>query len=203
MDRKYITLGLLLVLVVALVGVPEALARSGYLSDFNAKYGTANTKLDTCDTCHVPGGKARNPYGADMEAQLLAGATVDQALTNIEPKDSDGDTYSNIDEIKALTFPGDPNDPASTPTPTPTPTPSPTAIVTFKVTDNVTGLAVQNARVSMDGISIKTDATGTAVFTNVALGDHTYTVSKTGYRRYTGVVSVAGDTTVNVALVPR
>lgn len=107
---KYITLGLLLVLVVAIVGVPEVLARSGYMTTFNGKYGTANTKLDTCYTCHVPGGKALNPYGADMEAQFLAGATTDQALMKVELLDSDSDTYSNIDEINARTFPGDASD---------------------------------------------------------------------------------------------
>ena len=106
MDRKYITIGLLLVLTVALVGIPEVSARSGYLSSFNTLYGTSNTNLDSCDTCHIT--KAdRNPYGADMDAEMLAGATDEQALINIEPLDSDGDGYTNIDEINALTLPGD------------------------------------------------------------------------------------------------
>jgi len=199
MNRKYVTLGLLLVLAIAL---PEALARSGYLDAFNTKYGTANTKLDTCDTCHVYGGNARNLYGQDVEVQLRGGATtslltagatstltIDQALTNIEPKDSDGDTYSNIDEIKALTFPGNTSDYPAT--------------VTFVVTDSITGQAIQGTSVVMDEIKINTDATGTALFTNVAFGDHKYTVSKTRYKRLTGVVSATGDTTVSVKLVLR
>jgi len=85
-------------------------ARSTYLSTFDSKYGTSGTKLDSCDTCHVVGGKTRNPYGLDVESGILAGKTVVQALTDVEPKDSDLDTYSNITEINARTFPGDPND---------------------------------------------------------------------------------------------
>lgn len=204
MNRKYVMLGLLLVLAIALVGLPEALARNGYLDAFNTKYGTANTKLDTCDTCHVYGGNARNLYGQDVEIQLLGGATttlltagatstltIDQALTNIEPKDSDNDTYSNIDEIKALTFPGNKSDyPVS-------------ATVTYVVTDSITGLVIQGTSVVMDGIKINTDATGTAVFTNVAFGYHNYTVSKTKYKRLTGVVNATGYTMVSIKLVLR
>lgn len=197
MDRKYVTLGLLLVFAVALVGVPEVVAKSSYLSDFNAMYGTANTRLDTCDTCHVPGSKALNPYGTDY-------GNNGHNFVTIEPLDSDSDTYSNIIEINARTFPGDASDyPAPTPTPTPTPTPAPTATVTFVVTDSVSGLAIQGASVAMDGIKKKTDASGTAVFINVALGDHSYTASKTGYKRASGTVGVTADTTVSVKLVPR
>ena len=203
MNRKYETLGLLLVLVMTLTGLPEALAGSGYLDAFNTKYDTVNTKLDTCDTCHVYGSNARNLYGQDVEIQLRGGATttliaggptstltIDQALTNVEPKDSDGDTYSNIGEIKALTFPGNISD-------------HPAANVTFVVTDSLKGFAIQGASVVMEGIKINTNATGTAVFTNVTSGDHMYTVTKTKYKRFTGFVSMTGDTTIYVKLVLR
>ena len=202
MNRKCVTLGLLLILAIALIGLPEALARSSYLDAFNTKYSSANKRLDTCDTCHVYGGNSRNLYGQDVEIQLRGGPTtslvtggvtstltIDQALTNIEPKDSDGDTYSNIDEIKALTFPGNTSDyPAS---------------VIFVVNDSFTGPSIQDASVVMDGIKINTDATGKAVFKNVAFGDHKYTVSKARYKRFTGVVSARGDITVSVNLMPR
>ncbi len=105
-------------LVLGYVGVAQA--HSGYLTTFDGKYGTSGTRLDTCDTCHVPGGKTRNPFGLDVQAQFypatnVDAATLSAALTAVEPLDSDGDTYSNITEIRALTFPGDPNDkPVST-----------------------------------------------------------------------------------------
>jgi hypothetical protein len=47
-----------------------------------------------------------NPYGKDY---LKAGRNG-SALTAIETLDSDGDRYSNIIEIKATRYPGDPND---------------------------------------------------------------------------------------------
>lgn len=103
-------------LVLATAGLAEA--RSGYLSNFNALYGTANTRLDSCDTCHVPGGKTRNPYGNDQETKILAGYTDSQALTAIEALDSDGDGFTNIAEINGLALPGDPNDtPGAAPAP--------------------------------------------------------------------------------------
>lgn len=368
MDRKYVILGLLLVLTVALSGMPEAMAKSEYLTIFTANYSwTVNTKLDSCDTCHVYGSNARNHYGADLEKQLLNGTTVDQGLKNIEPINSDGDGYVNIVEIYNLSFPGDPSDPApnqppiaiftssplnpvvnetvtfdasqsydldgfivnylwnisgntfttkvvnysflapgtyhagltvmdnngatnstakwidvtSPPPPvlttitvspanasvvagsnqtftaypkdqygnpftatvtwtssnttvgtvdgtglftavaagvttitaangsvsgtaTATVTSPVTAVtVTFVVTDSVTNSPIKGASVVMDGINIKTDGTGKAIFTNVTIGDHTYTVSKAGYKRASGVVSVTADTTVQVKLVPR
>jgi uncharacterized protein YjdB len=75
--------------------------------------------------------------------------------------------------------------------------------VTFVVTNSVTNSPVTGASVLMDGVKIITDATGKAVFTNIAPGDHSYAVSKTGYRRATGSVGVTADTTVPVKLVPK
>lgn len=92
-------------------------ARSGYLTTFNSLYGTANTKLSSCDTCHPSGSKARNSYGADFEAGQLAGKTDMAALIAIQPIDSDGDSFTNLDEITALTFPGDAADKPGTPPP--------------------------------------------------------------------------------------
>lgn len=112
--------GFLAVMLVAAVLAfsGQVQARSGYLSTFNGLYGTANTRLDTCDSCHVAGGKSRNPYGLAVEAKILAGYTDSQAMVAVESADSDGDTFSNITEINNLTFPGDPNDkPGAAPAP--------------------------------------------------------------------------------------
>lgn len=189
--NKNVSIGLMLTVVV-LIGIPGTLAFSSYLGSFNAQYNTANTRLDTCGVCHTDpaGGGARNPYGIDY-------ANNGRSFTAIETFDSDGDGFSNLAEINALTFPGDPKD-----FPAPTP-PAPTASVSFAVTDSSTGSAIQGASIVMDGIKIKTDSAGTATFIGVALGDHKYTISKRGYKRTTGTVSVAADTTVSVKLVSR
>ncbi len=96
------------------------------------------TKLDSCTTCHkggMPTGQKKsvgscqychamsgqvdtyndfqatlNPYGlAYLGASITLGRTV-AALRSIETLDSDGDGYSNIDEILTIHYPGDPND---------------------------------------------------------------------------------------------
>jgi cytochrome c553 len=98
----------------------------------------AGTKLDNCATCHTggkytPAGSTKestlgscqychaiteygtkpeeypntlNSYGKDYKTN----GRSDVALGTIQNKDSDGDTYSNIDEINATRYPGDAND---------------------------------------------------------------------------------------------
>ncbi|HEV3364531.1 MAG TPA: thrombospondin type 3 repeat-containing protein [Acidimicrobiia bacterium] len=86
--------------------VSPAQSKPEYLSEFNSRYKTGGSHLDTCSTCHSsssPSAENLNPYGADF-----AGANRDFGA--IEGKDSDGDGFSNLDEIKAGTFPGDPNE---------------------------------------------------------------------------------------------
>ncbi len=133
---RWILLGVVLIVLAAVAGTlwqSTTQAKSSYLSTFNSLYGTAGTKLDSCNTCHITSA-IRNPYGVDMEDELALGKTPSQALQAIEPLDSDGDGYSNITEINARTWPGDASDfPApATPTPTPTPVPpTPTSTPTF------------------------------------------------------------------------
>ena len=85
---------------------PPAESLPEYLTQFNAKYDTAGSKLDSCMTCHnsaAPSKEALNPYGTDFGAS-------NHDFAAIEGKDSDGDGVTNLEEIKAETFPGDPND---------------------------------------------------------------------------------------------
>ncbi len=63
------------------------------------------------------------------------------------------------------------------PVPAPAPAPVPTVNLTFVVTESTTDLPVQDATVSIDKIKNKTDMTGRAVFTNIAPGNHRYTVN--------------------------
>lgn len=90
-----------------------------YMGQFNSKYDTRGTKLDSCMTCHTSqagGAENLNPYGSDF-------AKNNHDFGAAEGLDSDGDGFKNIDEIKAETFPGDPNDnPNTKPAPEPPPT---------------------------------------------------------------------------------
>ncbi|MEA3277449.1 MAG: hypothetical protein U9Q81_19630 [Pseudomonadota bacterium] len=96
---------------------PAALPVDQYVADFNDLYGTAGTVLDGCLVCHVsPTGGNRNDYGNAFAAAKISNdpVGVQAALVAIEFDDSDGDTIINIDEINALTFPGDCTDPDPT-----------------------------------------------------------------------------------------
>ena len=62
------------------------------LDSFNTTYATADTRLDTCGTCHFDfvNGGSLNPYGANQA----------------EDSDPDGDQATSIVEIGMLTMPG-------------------------------------------------------------------------------------------------
>jgi hypothetical protein len=116
--------------------VSPAQSTPEYMSQFNAKYNTRGAKLDSCLTCHTnqSGGKENmNPYGADFGA-------ANHDFGAIEGKDSDGDGFSNIDEIKADTFPGNKDDnPNSKPKEKPKP-PPPSTTTTTGPLDAIVGL---------------------------------------------------------------
>jgi len=119
----------MLVLVLAAVGAIAGALYLGVssphsqvaLDTFNDMYGTAGTRLDTCNTCHTTG-RSTNHYGTHLKSEfsrilswqnLTEEQTYDAfraALRAIEELDSDNDRYSNIEEIRALTFPGDPGE---------------------------------------------------------------------------------------------
>jgi hypothetical protein len=97
-----------LITVLVFTSFVVVLARSTYMSAFNTLYGTANKTLDTCKTCHGSSYSVRNQYGSDFDAKRIQLGNNTTALQAIEPMDSDHDGYSNIAEIEALTFPGNP-----------------------------------------------------------------------------------------------
>ncbi len=120
---------LLIISIVAIAMISTATALPELLDAFNMKYNTKGTRLDTCylchtldkpqrsardEICHIPGKPQKvdptnlNPYGTSLKANL--NIPVDQALAKIETIDSDGDRFTNIEEINNLTFPGDKND---------------------------------------------------------------------------------------------
>lgn len=85
-----------------LLPLGSALAFPGLNESVVTKYPTA-TNLETCGTCHndfSPGSATLNPYGQDFN-DALSGFDIDQALTDVESADSDGDGTSNLDEIES------------------------------------------------------------------------------------------------------
>jgi IPT/TIG domain len=78
-----------------------ASATSNALTDFNTKY-PGNSFNNSCNICHA------NPYGAALKA---AGGTKDRIslaqFGAVEGLDSDGDGFTNLEEITEGTFPGD------------------------------------------------------------------------------------------------
>lgn len=101
---------------------PVVQAKSSYLTAFINTYpAAASTKLNSCQLCHtsIP---AKNAFGADYKSH-------GHNFQAIEALDSDGDGFSNLAEIQAGTWPGDPSDKPSAPTPTAVaPTPTPTTV---------------------------------------------------------------------------
>jgi mono/diheme cytochrome c family protein len=81
-------------------------AETPYLAAFGAHYpGAAGSRISSCLLCHtnpLGGEHAMNPYGNAVGENLNFQA--------VEGRDSDGDGYTNLQEIRALTFPGNPAD---------------------------------------------------------------------------------------------
>jgi hypothetical protein len=77
----------------------SVLAEQAALDTFNNHY----NKSYGCNLCHTANPPARNPYGADLTLPVTV-----QKLTAIEGIDSDGDGATNIEEINANKFPGNP-----------------------------------------------------------------------------------------------
>jgi hypothetical protein len=87
----------------------------------NITQGGKTSYYGSCDYCHISYGlqppHGQIPLNGYGQAYKLAGRNQ-QALLSIEKLDSDGDSYSNLAEIQALFFPGDPKDhPGLTPAP--------------------------------------------------------------------------------------
>ena len=107
---------LALLIVIAVFSKPQSgLAAPGDLSSAAAKYpNIVGSSLQACDLCHTSNIPSLNPYGAAYKANGRNSA----AFGLIENLDSDGDGFKNIQEISALTFPGNPASFPAVPTPT-------------------------------------------------------------------------------------
>ena len=102
-EKALVMMGLAVVVMFLLsLSFPSAAsARPFRLGKVQAKQG--------CATCHFDpkGGGKRNPFGEDYERIAIpAGEKVTKELKD---KDSDGDGYTNGQELKAGSNPGNPN----------------------------------------------------------------------------------------------
>ncbi len=118
--RKLLVCIMIAIMISTASGLPEI------LDGFNIMYDTFKTRLDNCDTCHIPNKPKKamcetchitgepvkdldlNQYGGAIKNNL--NKEMMKAFKDIENLDSDGDKYSNKDEIRNLTFPGDKRD---------------------------------------------------------------------------------------------
>ena len=138
----------------------DASATSSYLSNANRQYpGIASSKLNDCTLCHTSP-PSRNAYGS-------AFANANHNFAAIENLDSDGDGFTNIQEITALTFPGNASDvPSGATTAVPSltsvsPSTGPTAggtPVTLSGT-NLTGASVTFGGTPAAGVSVNAGGT--------------------------------------------
>ena len=117
MNKKI--LFILLVTFVVLIGVHQSVANSSIHGKFTAEYGVSGTKLDSCKLCMASTSSpvSWNEYGTDLRSDTdFNRNNPEQAMKNIESMDSDGDGFTNINEIQSSTLPGDADDfPAPSP----------------------------------------------------------------------------------------
>jgi len=128
---------LILILLLSWLAHPVPVTAAGDdLTRFITRYTSADgTKLDACALCHTSNPPALNPYGAAYSSNGRSTG----ALATIEPLDSDGDSWTNLQEIQAFTFPGNATDrPATVPTATSTTAPTVGATGTVVPTPTVT-----------------------------------------------------------------
>lgn len=112
MKKRWIVLLMIGLIVAPLMTAGTAEARQAFRNRLIDVYPwLAPTKFESqsCLWCHVEDRAGpRNAYGLDMEAYFIANGNYDEtgAALSIENLDSDGDGYTNIEEINAVTWPG-------------------------------------------------------------------------------------------------
>ena len=198
----------------------SAFASSSYLTQFRSVYGTGIT-IDSCSLCH-PGGNGSasnlNQYANDFTDPSIGNYTFGTPTahnTIFEARDSDGDGFTNIAEINARTYPGDP---ASHPAASDTTPPSVTAftipatsssltvsITSFTATDNtaVTGYVVTESATAPAASATGWSATAPTSYAASAAGARTlYAWAKDAAgnvstsRSAPVTITLPGDTTI-------
>lgn len=198
-NKKILAVGLTIAVGVGMA--LSAFALNSYMGLFNTRYGTTSTKLDTCILCHGASGPPTNPYGADYAAH-------GHNFASIEGLDSDGDGYTNLEEITAGTFPGDPNDFPNAPPPHATAIPTEGTLGTEVVLTG-SGFGTQKGSVSFGSVFTKiakggwTNTTITSALTKVLpAGPYDVVVHRQPYGSASPIVLPGGFTVMNPVLDP-
>ncbi len=187
-----------------------AAARSNYVTDFNTAYGTIAGTSYSCSVCHTTT-PALNSYGTDFASTTVPSHTAHVFDAAFGTRDSDGDGFSNLDEIRAGTFPGNSGSkPATTDTTAPTvstftvPATSSSltvSITAFTATDNVrvTGYMVTESATAPAASATGWSASSPTSYTCASAGAKTlYAWAKDPANN----VSVSRSATLTIALPP-
>lgn len=101
MKTKIFKVGFSSTLILLLLSYP-AMSYSPFLDQARDLY--SNSSL-SCELCHI--GATINIFGNDFGNALEKDKSIIEAFRYIEDIDSDGDSFSNKDELKFSTNPGD------------------------------------------------------------------------------------------------
>jgi hypothetical protein len=97
-------------MLLALLAPSAALARPLYFENLTTIYSIQpDESIYACGVCHEKwlGTGARNPYGTAVEQQLYIGKSIVQAIEDVAGDDTDGDGFTNGDELATYrTLPG-------------------------------------------------------------------------------------------------
>ena len=175
---------ILLAVMISATGPQSGNALAGDLSSAVSKYpNISSSSLNSCDLCHTASIPNLNPYGAAYKSNGRNTA----AFGAIENLDSDNDGFSNIQEINALTFPGNlasfPSVPTATNTPVPVPTntsvsnPTNTPISTVVVPPTATpiissGSANVTIQLMPSSVEVGGSSTATVNLNNIPAGGY-------------------------------
>jgi hypothetical protein len=138
-----------------------ASAKSSYVNDFTAKYGSVAGTSYSCNICHTTT-PALNSYGTDFASTAIPSHTARVFDAGLETRDSDGDTFSNLVEIRAGTFPGNSGSkPAATDTTAPTVSTFTVPATSSSLTVSITALTASD-NVGVTGYRVTESATAPA-----------------------------------------
>jgi hypothetical protein len=193
--------GALVIAALVFFGFGTSYAKTSYLTAFETAYPFAKgTAIDVCILCHnSPKGGSRNAYGSAYGGHS-------HSFTAIQNLDSDVDTFSNIKEIRDLTFPGNAASKPKPPTVTvftvaPAATPPHTAKITAIAATSPSSAKIVGYMVTETAAKPAATATGWS-----AIKPRTYTFATAGAKTLyawakdrAGLVSAGKSAPVTVA----